>query len=73
MTLEKPAVILAPPVQPSVQGMKFGCLSIRRRDRYDVLEVENLADDFYVSAVRVGGSDMRGLGLPGSLASPLPI
>jgi hypothetical protein len=57
-------------VQPSMQGMKFDCL-VMADETYDVL-VENLADDFYVSAVRVGGSDMRGLGLPGSLASPLP-
>jgi hypothetical protein len=57
-------------VQPSVQGMKFDCL-VMADETYDVL-VENLMDDFYVSAVRAGGSDVRGLGLPGNLASPLP-
>jgi hypothetical protein len=57
-------------VQPSVQGLKFEC-QVMADETYDVL-VDNLADDFYVAAVRVGGSDMRALGLPGSLASPLP-
>ncbi len=58
------------PVLPSVQGLKFDCL-VMGDETYDVL-VENLVDDFYVSAVRVGGSDVRGQGLPGNLASPLP-
>ncbi len=58
------------PVQPSVRGLKFDCL-VMGDETYDVL-VENLVNDFYVSGVRAGGSDVRGLGLPGTLASPLP-
>jgi Carboxypeptidase regulatory-like domain len=40
-------------------------------ETYDVF-VRNLPDNFYVSAVRVNGTDVRGLGLTGSMASGVP-
>jgi hypothetical protein len=41
---------------------------VARDQVYDVF-VDNLPDDFYVSAVRMGGTDVRAAGLPGNLAS----
>ena len=40
-------------------------------ETYDVF-VRNLPDNFYVSAVRVNGTDVRALGLSGSMAGELP-
>jgi carboxypeptidase family protein len=40
-------------------------------ETYDVF-VRNLPDNFYVSAVRVNGTDVRALGLAGSMAGTLP-
>jgi hypothetical protein len=40
-------------------------------ETYDVF-VRNLPDNFYVSAVRVNGTDMRALGLSGSMAAGIP-
>jgi len=40
-------------------------------ETYDVF-VRNLPDNFYVSAVRVNGTDMRALGLSGAMAGSLP-
>jgi len=40
-------------------------------ETYDVF-VRNLPDNYYVSAVRVNGTDMRALGLSGSMATGVP-
>ena len=40
-------------------------------ETYDVF-VRNLPENFYVSAVRVNGTDMRALGLSGSMAAGIP-
>jgi hypothetical protein len=40
-------------------------------ETYDVF-VRNLPEDFYVSAVRVNGTDVRALGLSGSMAGEVP-
>jgi hypothetical protein len=40
-------------------------------ETYDVF-VRNLPENFYISEVRVNGTDMRGLGLSGSMATGVP-
>jgi hypothetical protein len=57
-------------VQPDVRGFDFEA-AVMRDETYDVF-VDNLPDDFYLPSVRVGGADVRALGLPGSLASRTP-
>jgi hypothetical protein len=55
----------------SVAGVLGVRCDIQRDETYDVF-AENLPDDFYLSAVRVGGVDVKPFGLPGSLASGAP-
>jgi hypothetical protein len=57
-------------VQPDIRGTDFTA-DVMRDEVYDVF-VDNLPDDFYLSAVRVGGADLRASGLPGNLASRTP-
>ena len=57
-------------IQPSVRAMSFD-LGVLRDEVYDVF-LDNLVDDFYVAAVRVGGIDVRASGLAGNLASQTP-
>ena len=57
-------------VQASLRGSDFTA-DVARDEVYDVF-ADNLPGDFYVSAVRMGGSDVRAAGLPGSLASDTP-
>lgn len=49
---------------------EFTC-SVSRDETYDVF-AENLPGDYYLSAVRVGGADVKSFGLPGSIASGTP-
>lgn len=51
-------------------GLGFDC-TVQRDEVYDVF-ADNLPDDFYLSAVRVGGADVRAIGLPGSIVSGAP-
>jgi hypothetical protein len=55
----------APDPQTSMLG--FRC-DVQRDETYDVF-ADNLPEDFYLSAVRSGGVDVKGFGLPGSVAS----
>ena len=57
-------------VQPDIRGTDFS-MAVMRDEVYDVF-VDNLPDDFYLSAVRIGGADVRSSGLPGNLASQTP-
>ena len=57
-------------VQPDIRGTDFS-MAVMRDEVYDVF-VENLPDDFYLSAVRIGGADVRSSGLPDNLASQTP-
>jgi hypothetical protein len=57
-------------VQPGLKRSDFTA-DVARDEVYDVF-ADNLPDDFYVSAVRMGGTDVRAAGLPGSLASETP-
>jgi len=52
---------------PATGALSFSC-SVQRDEVYDVF-ADNLPDDFYVSAVRVGGVDVKPFGLPGSIVS----
>lgn len=47
--------------------LSFDC-SIQRDETYDVF-ADNLPNDYYLSAVRAGGVDVKAFGLPGTLAS----
>jgi hypothetical protein len=49
---------------------EFTC-DVSRDETYDVF-AENLPGDYYLSAVRVGGADVKAFGLPGSIASGTP-
>ena len=51
-------------------AFEFAC-DVSRDETYDVF-AENLPGDYYLSAVRVGGADVRSFGLPGSIASGTP-
>ena len=57
-------------VQPDIRATEL-TMAVMRDEIYDVF-VDNLPDDFYLSAVRVGGADVRTSGLPGNLASQTP-
>jgi hypothetical protein len=60
-------------VQTSMQSgsaIVFNC-TVTIDEVYDVI-VDNLPEDYYVSAVRVGGADVRRAGLAGSQASSNP-
>jgi hypothetical protein len=48
-------------------GLGFDC-SVQRDETYDVF-ADNLPDDFYLSAVRVGGVDVKAIGVPGNLVA----
>lgn len=65
----------ANPTRPQEAGqdaaaLEFTCL-VERDETYDVY-ADNLPDDFYLSAVRVGGADVKQIGLPGNIASGTP-
>lgn len=51
-------------------GFEFDC-TVERDEIYDVY-ADNLPGDFYLSAVRVGGADVKTIGLPGNVASGVP-
>jgi len=51
-------------------ALAFDC-TVQRDETYDVF-ADNLPDDYYLSAVRVGGADVRAVGLPGSVVSGTP-
>ena len=55
----------APDVVAGIVG--FDCL-VQRDEIYDVF-ADNLPNDYYLSAVRVGGVDVKAFGLPGNLVS----
>jgi hypothetical protein len=55
----------APDPETSVLGFKC---DVQRDESYDVF-ADNLPEDYYLSAVRSGGVDVKGFGLPGSVAS----
>ena len=50
--------------------LAFNC-NIQRDEIYDVF-ADSLPDDFYLSQVRVGGTDVKAVGLPGSVISKTP-
>ena len=52
---------------PGTTALGFKC-DVQRDESYDVF-ADNLPDDYYLSAVRTGGVDVKGFGLPGSIAS----
>jgi hypothetical protein len=52
---------------PVTGGLSFAC-QIQRDETYDVF-ADNLPADYYLSAVRLGGVDVKAFGLPGNLAS----
>jgi hypothetical protein len=53
----------------AVLGFECG---VQRDEIYDVF-ADNLPGDYYLSAVRVGGVDVKPFGLPGSIASTTPV
>jgi len=53
--------------EPVTGILGFDC-TIQRDETYDVF-ADNLPNDYYLSAVRAGGVDVKGFGLPGSIAS----
>lgn len=53
----------------AVLGFECG---VQHDETYDVF-ADNLPGDYYLSAVRVGGVDVKPFGLPGSIASPTPV
>ncbi len=55
----------APDPETSVLGFKC---DVRRDETYDVF-ADNLPEDYYLSAVRTGGVDVKGFGLPGGVAT----
>jgi hypothetical protein len=57
-------------VTATVNNADFECL-VWRDETYDVY-AQDLPDDFFLSAVRVNGSDVMAYGLQGSLASGTP-
>ena len=64
-------VCTASPVRSQDSGaLEFACL-MERDETYDVY-ADNLPDDYYLSAVRVGGADVKAIGLPGNVASATP-
>ena len=65
----QPCNATAKPDQDSGQ-LTFDC-GVQRDEIYDVF-ADNLPDDFYLSAVRVDGADVRAIGLPGSVVSKTP-
>ena len=61
----------ASPTRDADSGvLEFSC-DLQRDETYDVF-VDNLPNDFYLSAVRVGGADVKSMGLPGSIVSGAP-
>ncbi len=52
-------------------GSEPFAVTVMPDETYDVF-VRNLPDNFYISAVRVNGTDVRALGLSGSMAGELP-
>lgn len=75
VTLE-PRTVDAPPCNASPVGsqesgaLEISCL-VERDETYDVY-ADNLPADFYLSAVRVGGTDVKAIGLPGNIVSAAP-
>jgi hypothetical protein len=64
-------VCTANPTRDQDSGaLEFAC-TVQRDETYDVY-ADNLPDDFYLSAVRVGGADVKSIGLPGSVVSGVP-
>ncbi|HEY2844213.1 MAG TPA: carboxypeptidase-like regulatory domain-containing protein [Bryobacteraceae bacterium] len=55
---------------PGFNSQPFA-ITVMADETYDVF-VRNLPDNFYVSAVRVNGTDVRALGLAGSMAGGVP-
>lgn len=55
---------------PSATGLGFKC-DVQRDEIYDVF-ADNLPGDFYLSAVRISGVDVKPFGLPGNIASRTP-
>jgi hypothetical protein len=53
--------------KPPTGILGFDC-TVQRDEVYDVF-ADNLPADYYLSAVRVGGVDVKAFGLPGNLAS----
>jgi len=66
---ERGAIVDASPTETPT-GTSFP-VALVPTETYDVF-IQNLAPDFYVSAVRVNGSDVRASGLAGSMASNIP-
>jgi hypothetical protein len=64
---ERGAIAEANPRSTSAQFT----VTLMPEETYDVF-VRNLPDNFYVSAVRVNGTDVRGLGLAGSVGDSVP-
>jgi hypothetical protein len=54
-------------VDASTGALAFDC-TVQRDEIYDVF-ADNLPNDYYLSAVRVGGVDVKAFGLPGNLIS----
>ena len=51
-------------------ALEFGC-TVQRDETYDVF-ADGIPGDFYLSAVRVAGVDVKSMGLPGSIVSGAP-
>lgn len=58
-------------VAPGNDALGFDTCTVQRDETYDVF-ADNLPGDYYLSAVRVGGTDVKAVGLPGSVLSEVP-